>query len=85
MDLAIELRVRESDLNSALNTLNLKKDKIITDIKCPVCGSINFKTGIFTKKFKKYVIVILSMIAFHPFGNIEPEYKCVDCGNTFNS
>lgn len=82
MGSGIQIWIDEQDLEAAQEILlkqRTEKEKI-----CPYCGSVNIGFGLGKNKTKKIWIIILSLFAGIPFGNIKYTYYCKDCSETFD-
>jgi hypothetical protein len=77
----IDLMIKEADMEDVKGLL---KDYFEpkNDI-CPACGSINIKSGLGKNKNSKWFLVIISLIAALPFGNIKLKNNCKDCKTEF--
>jgi|SRR5690606_19187739 len=78
LNAGIELRVNEKDFKNALEILKIEDSE---KINCLNCGSENIKFSYGKKGFLGILISVFSgLIANVPFGNIQRNYYCEDCG-----
>jgi len=77
----IQIMIDENDRDKALKLIVSQDNS--NDIKCPNCNSDNITYGIGTKRFKKILIVLLSVLNAIPFNNIKNTYYCKDCKTEF--
>ncbi|NLF42900.1 MAG: DUF2007 domain-containing protein [Bacteroidales bacterium] len=82
MGSGIQIWIDEQDLEAAQEILS--KQRIEKEKICPYCGSTNIGFGLSKKRKKKIWIIILSLFAGIPFGNIKNTYYCKDCSETFD-
>ncbi len=75
-----QIIINAEDYDNAVEILGLNQK---FELKCPECGSSNIESGLGSNKFKKIVTILLSIFTFVPIGNINPNYKCRDCGKEF--
>lgn len=78
----VQVVVNRKDYEKSLIVIQdeLKPKK---EIICPNCHSKNIEINLGTKRWNKFVIMLLSILAFLPFNNIKTNYHCKDCGNDF--
>lgn len=77
----VQIFVDEDDYEKALEILHDQQK--IDEIKCPYCNSKNVTFGLGEKKLKKIFVVIMSLLAGTPFGNVNNTYYCKDCNKEF--
>jgi len=46
---------------------------------CPNCNSLNISFGFGKSKYKKYLLIVLSLLINTPFNNLKGNYCCKDC------
>ncbi|MBN1116840.1 MAG: DUF2007 domain-containing protein [Bacteroidales bacterium] len=78
----IQILVYEEDWDKASKLLKINDFAESCKI-CPNCGSANIKFGIGRNSTIKFFGIILSLLAFIPFGNIRGSYYCKDCHTEF--
>jgi len=81
MGAGIQIMIDENDLGKAQELLipTSKGNGII----CPDCSSSDVQFGLGTNKIKKIFVVLISLLAFIPFGNIRNIYYCRNCKTEF--
>jgi len=81
MGAGIQIMIDENDLVKAQELLlpPSKENGII----CPNCSSTDVQFGLGTNKLEKIFVVLISLLAFIPFGNIRNSYYCRNCKTEF--
>jgi transposase-like protein len=80
MGSGIQVMVDEKDVDKASELLGQNNT---TELKCPVCNSVNLGYGLGKKKIGKILFVFLSLLSFIPFNNSKPTWYCKDCKREF--
>jgi hypothetical protein len=75
----IQLMIDDKDLDAAQSIINKPNDFIT----CPKCNSENVRFNFGPNKFKRFFLLLISLLAFTAPGNIPAEYYCKDCKNRF--
>jgi DNA-directed RNA polymerase subunit RPC12/RpoP len=83
MGSGVQILIDENDFEAAKRLISSHETKDL--ITCPNCHSSNIKFGFGVKKIKKVLLVILSLLVWTPFGNINSNYYCQDCKTEFKS
>ncbi len=83
MGSGIQIMIDESDFEIAHRLIS--QDDTKTKIECPNCHSSNITFSLGTKKIKKILTILLSLLFWIPFGNIKNTYYCKDCKTEFKS
>lgn len=82
MGSGVEILVRESDYEKALEVLNQNQPQ---EIKlCPYCGSSNIEITLGRKKYLKMFFACLSALIMQPIGNIRTTFHCKTCHKEFD-
>lgn len=75
----IQVMVPEEAYERAKAVLQ-KRQQVMAVMRCPHCDSMNVRFGLgSTGWLRKTVAVVMSLIAWIPFGNIRNTYYCDDC------
>jgi hypothetical protein len=77
----IQIMIDDKDSDKANKLISSQTQS--NDIICPNCNSTNFTFGIGTNRFKKILIILLSVFFLVPFNNIKNTYYCKDCKTEF--
>ena len=77
----IQIFVDEDDYEKAIEILHNQQKT--DEVTCPYCNSKNVTFGLGEKKVKKIFVVILSLMAGAPFGNVNSTYYCNNCRKEF--
>lgn len=78
LNAGIELRVKEEDYDKAMEILAIEQSE---NLKCPECQSTNLDFSYGKNKISIIMFSILSAILLVlPFGNLQRQYFCKDCG-----
>ena len=78
----VQVIVNRKDYEKSLIIIQdeLKPKEVVI---CPNCQSKNIEITLGTKRWNKFVIMLLSILAFLPFNNIKTSYHCRDCQTDF--
>jgi transcription elongation factor Elf1 len=79
----IQIMIDEANKDKAQKIIDEIQTRPDNEIKCPTCGSSNVGFGLGEKKFKKILIVIISLLNFMPFNNLKNTYYCKACKTEF--
>ena len=74
----IQILVSEEDYEKATKLIDDKINPQNQEKSCSFCDSKKVK--IKTKNNKNILIALLSFLIGSPFGNIQPQYYCANCG-----
>ncbi len=80
LDSGVQVIVSEVDYQKAIDLLELNQEKAIL---CPHCQSKNISITLGNNWFRKTIVILLSMLFFIPFNNINSTYHCRDCKADF--
>lgn len=83
LDMRIELMVSENDYERALNIVNDHKVDNLTDKICPNCNSTNILRKYGKYNFPKWLVFIMSLIAYLPLVHTKYTLVCKDCNTEF--
>ncbi|MDT3739852.1 MAG: DUF2007 domain-containing protein [Candidatus Kapabacteria bacterium] len=83
MDAGVQIIINKSDIEQ-VNELLLSQTKE-SEIVCPCCGSLNVSFGLGTNKIKKFFVILISLLAWIPFGNLRNSYYCNECKAEFKT
>jgi len=78
----VQVVVYKTDYKKALQILG-ENNKKATDTVCPNCGSKNISFGLGRQKLRKIAAIILSLLLWIPFNNINNIYYCTNCKTEF--
>lgn len=78
----IQIMIDENDREKAQKLIVTIQNQT-DEIKCPNCNSENISFGLGVKKYKKILIVLMSILNFMPFNNLRNTYYCTDCKTEF--
>lgn len=81
LDSGIRLLIYERDYERAMK---LFEDDGDAGFSCPRCGSDNFRVLLNERNRSKLLVVLISLLAFIPMGNIRISYTCKECGMVFD-
>ncbi len=81
MGTGIQIFVEETDLIQARNLISSNQN--LEQPRCPNCNSYNVNFGIGQNKIGRIFTIILSLLVWIPFGNIQNTYYCKDCKTEF--
>jgi len=81
MGAGVQVVVDEADYERACELAGLKDEN--SELTCPKCHSANIGFGLGTRKAGKIMTIFLSLLSGTPFGNIQNNYYCKDCGAEF--
>ncbi|MCZ4695821.1 DUF2007 domain-containing protein [Ancylomarina euxinus] len=76
----IQIMLHETDYDNARTLLGLNAK---TELICPNCQSKNIKMGLGKNKIRKIIAIIMSLLIFTPFNNLNSVYYCKDCKSEF--
>ena len=75
----IQVMVRDEDFEEANKIYIEHFAPAKEEMKCPNCGSTDISISMGKGFWRKLIAVIISLLAFIPFGNIQPRYRCNNC------
>jgi len=78
----VQVMIDEKDSERAKEILKINDQT--AQVVCPYCNSENVKPGLGKNKFKKILLIIVSILAFIPFNNLKQTYYCKNCQSDFN-
>jgi hypothetical protein len=81
LNAGVQIMIDEKDFEKA--SLLITGSDFEKQIMCPGCNSTNVSFGFGRSKLNKYILVVLSLFAFTPFGNLKAHYYCKDCKTEF--
>ena len=77
----VQVMIDEKDTVTALEVIS--RLGYFNELACPICHSKNISLRLGDKKFRKVILIILSMVSFIPFANFRKTYYCKDCNAKF--
>jgi len=77
----IQVMIDEKDFENAEKIIS--QPALEKSLKCPNCESTNISFGMGQSKFKKYLLIALSLLIVIPLGNLKGNYQCKDCKHNF--
>ncbi|MEI8085314.1 MAG: DUF2007 domain-containing protein [Paludibacter sp.] len=77
----IQIMIEEKDFETASKLISHSESE--KTIQCPNCNSTNITFGLGQSKFKKYLLIALSLLIIIPLGNLKGNYQCKDCKHNF--
>jgi hypothetical protein len=77
----VQVLVAVTDLPRAKEVVSLRS---LMALSCPNCGSSNIEFGMGSQhRFKRLLMIAMSILAAVPFGNVKQLYHCSDCQAEF--
>jgi hypothetical protein len=83
LNMGIDLMVGEGDYDSALNIINDNKTESLSDKVCPNCKSLNVVRKYGKHNFPKWIVFIISLVAFIPIVYRNYTLFCKNCNCEF--
>jgi len=81
MGSGIQLVVFENDASKALQVLS--ESDALNELSCPNCGSNSIEYGMGKTGLAKWLVVLMSFLAFIPLSNIKRVNICKECHAEF--
>ena len=80
MGAGIQIMIFDKDLEKAITIVNPSISGALT---CPYCDSENIRLGLGRKRNGALLTILISLIAWIPFGNVKKIHLCKDCKSEF--
>ena len=82
MGCGIQIIIDRSDYEKAAAILKINKNAEKEQMRCPFCNSTKIR---FAPGKRKILAVLLSLLAWIPFGNIKKTCYCTECKSEFKN
>ena len=80
MGAGVQIMIDEQDMEKAIEILEPQAKNLV---QCPHCQSQEVALGLGSNRFRKFIIIALSLISWIPFNNIKLTYHCKNCSTEF--